>query len=111
MLLLSVCVFVCVVFFFLIIRHPPNSPLFPYTTLFRSHPDPAGLECEGGFRESPLEAARRGPVDRRSHLRRPPPSGSRLQDVRHASAPEVGAEAGGHRQREGLRPTSRVDEI
>src|SRR2546422_6898839 len=24
------------VFFFLMIRHPPRSPLFPYTTLFRS---------------------------------------------------------------------------
>src|SRR5206468_10561025 len=24
-------------FFFLIIRHPPRSTLFPYTTLFRSH--------------------------------------------------------------------------
>src|SRR5438309_7462944 len=24
--------------FFLLIRHPPRSTLFPYTTLFRSHP-------------------------------------------------------------------------
>src|SRR5690606_40992328 len=31
-------------FFFLIIRRPPRSPLFPYTTLFRSHlPGHAGL--------------------------------------------------------------------
>src|SRR5689334_25247024 len=29
-------------FFFLMIRRPPRSTLFPYTTLFRSHhPDPA----------------------------------------------------------------------
>src|SRR5437879_8103133 len=28
--------FFCVVFFFLLIRHPPISTLFPYTTLFRS---------------------------------------------------------------------------
>src|SRR3712207_8708563 len=28
-----------VVFFFLMIRRPPRSTLFPYTTLFRSHPD------------------------------------------------------------------------
>src|SRR5207302_9211835 len=27
-------------FFFLIIRRPPSSTLFPYTTLFRSNPDP-----------------------------------------------------------------------
>src|SRR5438874_9842592 len=29
-------------FFFLMIRRPPRSTLFPYTTLFRSPPDPAG---------------------------------------------------------------------
>src|SRR3712207_8074048 len=28
---------VCVVVFFLMIRRPPRSTLFPYTTLFRSH--------------------------------------------------------------------------
>src|SRR2546427_10089780 len=27
-------------FFFLMIRRPPRSTLFPYTTLFRSHRDP-----------------------------------------------------------------------
>src|SRR5260370_42550605 len=27
-------------FFFLMIRRPPRSPLFPYTTLFRSDPTP-----------------------------------------------------------------------
>src|SRR6266542_5630700 len=27
-------------FFFLMIRRPPRSTLFPYTTLFRSRPDP-----------------------------------------------------------------------
>src|SRR5574340_1390270 len=30
------CVFVCGFFFFLMIRRPPRSTLFPYTTLFRS---------------------------------------------------------------------------
>src|SRR2546430_17690244 len=29
-------------FFFLMIRRPPRSTLFPYTTLFRSRPGPAG---------------------------------------------------------------------
>src|SRR3712207_8087733 len=29
-----------VVFFFLMIRRPPRSTLFPYTTLFRSQPQP-----------------------------------------------------------------------
>src|SRR3712207_7463121 len=31
---------VCVEFFFLMIRRPPRSTLFPYTTLFRSKPPP-----------------------------------------------------------------------
>src|SRR3712207_8578697 len=30
-------------FFFLMIRRPPRSTLFPYTTLFRSPPTPAGV--------------------------------------------------------------------
>src|SRR3712207_7263442 len=30
------CFFYCFVFFFLMIRRPPRSTLFPYTTLFRS---------------------------------------------------------------------------
>src|ERR1035437_9108834 len=33
---------VCCVLFFLMIRRPPRSTLFPYTTLFRSHPDRFG---------------------------------------------------------------------
>src|SRR4051795_1308771 len=31
------CLFLCFFFFFLMIRRPPRSTLFPYTTLFRSH--------------------------------------------------------------------------
>src|SRR3712207_8809698 len=30
------------IFFFLMIRRPPRSTLFPYTTLFRSRPRPSG---------------------------------------------------------------------
>src|SRR5690242_21074513 len=40
--------------FFFMIRRPPRSTLFPYTTLFRSprHPDPhEGLASRGGGRE------------------------------------------------------------
>src|SRR5438445_3231632 len=29
---------ICIIFFFLMIRRPPISTLFPYTTLFRSDP-------------------------------------------------------------------------
>src|SRR3712207_8291319 len=32
----STCMFCIIIFFFLMIRRPPRSTLFPYTTLFRS---------------------------------------------------------------------------
>src|SRR6266511_6148991 len=36
----SICICLCIslLFFFLMIRRPPRSTLFPYTTLFRSRP-------------------------------------------------------------------------
>src|SRR5258708_36456634 len=38
LLLISLkCYTLCMLFFFLMIRRPPRSTLFPYTTLFRSH--------------------------------------------------------------------------
>src|SRR2546421_9383802 len=40
-------------FFFLMIRRPPRSTLFPYTTLFRSHPPPrAGVAARGACRSA-----------------------------------------------------------
>src|SRR5277367_6897956 len=36
-------VFIFLFFFFLMIRRPPRSTLFPYTTLFRSHRNARGL--------------------------------------------------------------------
>src|SRR5438132_2634264 len=39
------------VFFFLMIRRPPRSTLFPYTTLFRSSPPPAAGHAAGGICE------------------------------------------------------------
>src|SRR2546421_9630299 len=44
-------------FFFLMIRRPPRSTLFPYTTLFRSHEDHAVPEQRGI----------RGTLERRFH--------------------------------------------
>src|SRR2546430_5965804 len=35
-------------FFFLMIRRPPRSTLFPYTTLFRSAPTPTARPTAGG---------------------------------------------------------------
>src|SRR2546422_9432962 len=40
---ISYSVYICLLFFFLMIRRPPRSTLFPYTTLFRSGYDPAEL--------------------------------------------------------------------
>src|SRR3712207_8220271 len=39
-------------FFFLMIRRPPRSTLFPYTTLFRSHP----LEAAQGAHRAVVDA-------------------------------------------------------
>src|SRR3712207_9526975 len=55
-------------FFFLMIRRPPRSTLFPYTTLFRSIPDPEGSRRGAGPRPDPhralvlLGSARRAPA-------------------------------------------------
>src|SRR5216683_4782249 len=43
------------VFFFLMIRRPPRSTLFPYTTLFRS--PPAGLIDQAALQKDPLYEA------------------------------------------------------
>src|SRR5205809_6069054 len=61
-------------FFFLMIRRPPRSTLFPYTTLFRSLAVDLGDEAAGDFLpdlvgEVELDHAplrRRGPAGRRS---------------------------------------------
>src|SRR2546426_8548427 len=54
------------VFFFLMIRRPPRSTLFPYTTLFRSHPArrPGGRRARGLVRRAPSRSSCR--QDRKS---------------------------------------------
>src|SRR5215510_16385131 len=54
-------------FFFLMIRRPPRSTLFPYTTLFRSHPD----QCRVGFGGGDLRDALDGTARRRAGGGRP----------------------------------------
>src|SRR2546426_11156397 len=51
-------------FFFLMIRRPPRSTLFPYTTLFRSRRDahPVGAEQAGRRLDLGLAALDRGPA-------------------------------------------------
>src|SRR3712207_9040246 len=49
-------------FFFLMIRRPPRSTLFPYTTLFRSKPVSAMVEETGAQTDGGTLARRIGPV-------------------------------------------------
>src|SRR3989475_13059188 len=97
-------------FFFLMIRRPPRSTLFPYTTLFRSlsnagkaTPDARGAPGAGPRGQRPASgrcADHRG--GQRPHGRRdsngPIPPGSLLppERIRHRRAPVAGA-CGGHR--------------
>src|SRR2546429_1610155 len=55
-------------FFFLMIRRPPRSTLFPYTTLFRSCRARSALGCRSpvGQRASPVHDTRPEPHDPRS---------------------------------------------
>src|SRR3712207_8767117 len=48
--------FLCMIFFFLMIRRPPRSTLFPYTTLFRSN------ELKDYLRENGIETSIHYPV-------------------------------------------------
>src|SRR5256885_16184385 len=63
------CYTSCTFFFFLMIRRPPRSTLFPYTTLFRSWPDRArAVEALAlvPLAGRHLEGALRDVVDRKS---------------------------------------------
>src|SRR3712207_8254062 len=65
-------------FFFLMIRRPPRSTLFPYTTLFRSVREPETHGKEAGRRpDDHQRAARRRPL--RGELRPLRPRGRRLR--------------------------------
>src|SRR3712207_7701104 len=52
-------------FFFLMIRRPPRSTLFPYTTLFRS------AAREGAHQRARVHSVRRRPAWREAALQRP----------------------------------------
>src|ERR1041385_9291503 len=57
---MSTSISVCSMFFFLMIRRPPRSTLFPYTTLFRSVPS----RRRRGSKQ--VEGMDRGELERRS---------------------------------------------
>src|SRR5437868_15219209 len=52
-------------FFFLMLRRPPRSTLFPYTTLFRSHATRAAADGAGAAPRAPPGRRRFPPGDRR----------------------------------------------
>src|SRR6266540_2934684 len=76
-------------FFFLMIRRPPRSTLFPYTTLFRSGDhaashSPASRSASSRRRSGPVGRGRRGPRPGLGHrpgrqppTQRPPPPSAR----------------------------------
>src|SRR6266542_4183589 len=66
-------------FFFLMIRRPPRSTLFPYTTLFRSLPDASAGHPAEGPSPAPSSSAERGA----------PPAGRRWWMIATSSAPRA----------------------
>src|SRR5256885_11991415 len=48
------------IFFFLMIRRPPRSTLFPYTTLFRSQPTSPGRSSPVAYHAQPIGVTREG---------------------------------------------------
>src|SRR5207249_8624747 len=71
--------------FLLMIRRPPRSTLFPYTTLFRSHPAAAGAQpadAGGQGRHAAMgKAGRRGvPGAARAGSADPGPGGQQVRD-------------------------------
>src|SRR5207249_11646748 len=55
----SFSVFCLLFFFFLMLPRPPRSTLFPYTTLFRSHPEGVRRDPRAGQRGSGQPQGRR----------------------------------------------------
>src|SRR2546422_2372729 len=71
------------IFFFLMIRRPPRSTLFPYTTLFRSSSVPAAHGRRRGCRGSAAGGGRAGHADRGRGWRRSEEHTSELQSRLH----------------------------
>src|SRR3712207_6946730 len=67
-------------FFFLMIRRPPRSTLFPYTTLFRSHPERPRPDLAAPLGDDPGRVRRRGQLRPVQERRSGPPDGGRGAD-------------------------------
>src|SRR2546430_15989403 len=78
-------------FFFLMIRRPPRSTLFPYTTLFRSRDDDSRRHGEPRDGAAPGAWLRRPWMDRRRHAARAArPDESATTEARRRIAAAVG---------------------
>src|SRR3712207_8469435 len=84
--------YTAVFFFFLMIRRPPRSTLFPYTTLFRSHRDRLARrrrhrdhEHHAGERDRTDARDRHPHGDRRARPPRPPDRKSTRLNSSHAN--------------------------
>src|SRR2546427_2313532 len=69
-------------FFFLMIRRPPRSTLFPYTTLFRSHRARWGFSVRSGAALQPDRGLRAPPASRAGWCTEP---SVRLRSEEHTS--------------------------
>src|SRR3712207_9561916 len=72
-------------FVFLMIRRPPRSTLFPYTTLFRSHRRERGREEDGGGHRPGRTAPRRRAPPRGGRSRRSCASARGRRSEEHTS--------------------------
>src|SRR3712207_8058675 len=70
----------CILFFFLMIRRPPRSTLFPYTTLFRS--PRSGIPLRTRTTTKRLPAAEPAPGTHSPETTRAPPSCCRARPER-----------------------------
>src|SRR3712207_9436695 len=62
------CCLCLITFFFLMIRPPPRSTLFPYTTLFRSDRVPGRVEQDARHVGRHAVPQQRGPLGRRQRV-------------------------------------------
>src|SRR5687768_18430630 len=84
---MSCCARPVVFLFFLMIRRPPRSTLFPYTTLFRSvqHRVVCAAADDGGAGDGAAAGRVHPHVGGRAHLRQPPGSSEAPRSEEHTS--------------------------
>src|SRR3989475_716914 len=95
-------------FFFLMIRRPPRSTLFPYTTLFRS--SPCGRRWKGGPHIPPSLPGAQGRTTQRPQRASAEASGAAWVGVLGFLGPALGPETPPQRRPADAQPTGRLRE-